>query len=72
MSKILSRPQKEKMIAGVCAGFAEYMNLDISLVRLLFVAITLITAIFPMCLFYIIAWIIIPSDTDLHITKKDE
>lgn len=62
MSKRLIRPRENRMIAGVCAGFAEYMNLDVSLVRLLFVALTLVTAVFPMGLFYIIAWIIIPEE----------
>ena len=62
MSKRLIRPRENRMIAGVCAGLAEYMNLDVSLVRLLFVVITLVTAVFPMGLFYIIAWIIIPED----------
>jgi phage shock protein C len=62
MSKKLYRPKDNRMIAGICAGLAEYMNLDVSLVRLLFVAITLVTAVFPMGLFYIIAWIIIPED----------
>jgi len=62
MSKRLTRPRDNRMIAGVCAGLAEYMNLDVSLVRLLFVALMLVTAIFPMGLFYLIAWIIIPED----------
>ena len=51
MSKRLTRPKENRMIAGVCAGLAEYMNLDVSLVRLLFVVITLVTAVFPMGLF---------------------
>lgn len=62
MSKRLTRPRENRMIAGVCAGLAEYMNLDVSLVRLLFVIIMLVTAVFPMGLFYIIAWIIIPEE----------
>jgi len=62
MSKKLYRPKDNKMIAGVCAGLADYMNLDVSLVRLLFVALTLVTAVFPMGLFYLIAWIIIPEE----------
>ena len=48
------------MIGGVCAGLAEYFDLDLNLVRLLFVALTLLTALLPMLVFYIIAWIIVP------------
>ena len=61
MSKKFVRLEDQKMIGGVCAGLADYMDLDISLVRLLFVAIGLVTAVFPMVFFYIIAWIVVPA-----------
>ena len=58
----LSRPTHEAKIAGVCAGFARYMNADVTLIRILWVAIT----VWPVPLFgliaYIAAWIIMPKD----------
>lgn len=60
MAKRLFRSQERRMIGGVCAGLGEYMDIDISLVRLIFVALTILTAVLPMALFYIIAWIIVP------------
>lgn len=66
MTKKLYRSWGRKMIGGVCAGIAEYFDIDVSLVRLIFVAIGLITAVLPMLLFYIIAWIIVPVEE-----KKD-
>ena len=58
----LSRPAYDKKIAGVCAGFARYMNADVTLVRVIWCAIT----IWPVPLFgliaYIAAWIIMPKD----------
>ena len=51
---------KEKILAGVLGGFAEYINFDPSLVRILFVVISLFTAGFPGLLFYIICALIIP------------
>lgn len=66
MTKKLYRSWDRKMIGGVCAGIAEYFDIDVSLVRLIFVAIGLITAVLPMLLFYIIAWIIVPVEE-----KKD-
>ncbi len=60
MAKKLYRSVQQKMLGGVCAGLAEYFDLDISLVRLIFVGIALITALLPMTLFYLIAWLIIP------------
>jgi phage shock protein C len=35
--KILTRSKSNKMIAGVCAGLADYLNMDPTVVRLLFV-----------------------------------
>ena len=35
--KILTRSKSNKMVAGVCAGLAEYLNMDPTVVRLLFV-----------------------------------
>ena len=62
MTKKLYRSQKQKMIAGICGGLAEYFNIDVSLARLLFVALALLTALLPMALFYFIAWIIVPAE----------
>jgi phage shock protein C len=60
MNKKLYRSEKNKMIAGVCAGLGEYFEIDFTVVRLVFVALALMTAIFPMVIFYLIAWIVIP------------
>ncbi len=75
MAKQLLRSEKNKMIGGVCAGLAEYFDIDSSLVRLIFVALTLVTAVFPMLIFYIVAWIVIPlpdvtTDTSKKVRKK--
>ncbi len=70
MAKKLIRLEDQKMIGGVCAGLADYMDLDISLVRLLFVAVCIMSAIVPMTLFYIIAWIVIPAG--IKVTVKEE
>jgi len=50
------------MLGGVCGGLAEYFDLDVSLIRLIFVGLALLTAILPMVLFYLIAWLIIPLE----------
>jgi len=60
MAKKLLRSEENKMIGGVCAGFGEYFDIDFTLVRLIFVALALMTAIFPMLIFYVVAWIVIP------------
>lgn len=62
MAKKLVRSSKQKMLSGVCGGFAEYFDIDVSMARLIFVALTLVTAVVPMMIFYLIAWIVIPQD----------
>jgi len=62
MAKTLYRSQKKKIIGGVCGGLADYLDMDVNLVRLLFVAVTLLTALLPMAIFYLIAWIIVPIE----------
>jgi len=57
----LFRSNKDKMIAGICGGIAEYFNADTTIVRLVFVLITFMTGIFPIALTYFIAWAIIPQ-----------
>lgn len=57
----LVRKMSGKKIAGVCGGFAEYLEADPTIVRLIWVIFTL--AIPPAGLLgYIIAWIVIPRE----------
>lgn len=58
--KNLVRSKKNRVIAGVCGGIGEYLEIDPVVIRLLWILLTLIsfgTGI----LAYIIAWIIIPK-----------
>ena len=59
MKKKLYRSKKDKMIAGVCGGIAEYFDVDSTLVRLLTVIFILLGG--AGVVVYIIAWIIIPE-----------
>ncbi len=60
MEKKLYKSETNKMICGVCGGVAEYFNVDPTLVRLGWFAISLIGGfgLIP----YIAAAIIIPND----------
>lgn len=60
MKKRLYR-SRNRMIAGVCAGVAEYLDIDPTVVRLLWF-VTVIFA-FTGVLLYLVAWIIVPEDT---------
>lgn len=56
--KKLYRIPSKGMIGGVCAGIAEYLNADPTIIRLIFVLLTL--AGFSGLLIYIVMWLIIP------------
>lgn len=62
MAKKFYRSLGQRMLGGVCGGLAEYFDIDASLVRLIFVGVCLVTAVLPMLLFYIIAWIVVPTE----------
>ncbi len=61
-----SRPKKlyrsrDRILGGVLAGFAEYIHADVSLIRILFVIVSILSAAFPGILVYIICWVVIPE-----------
>jgi phage shock protein C len=59
--KVLVRRRDDRMIAGVCGGLADYLKLDVTLVRLLVALVTLFTAGTGI-LAYLIAWVVIPEE----------
>lgn len=60
VKKRLYRSIKDRKIAGVCGGIAEYFDIDPTIVRLLW-ALSLILGILPSIIAYIICWIVIPE-----------
>ncbi|MBZ5548408.1 MAG: PspC domain-containing protein [Acidobacteriia bacterium] len=64
--KQLIRSRSDRKIAGVCAGFGAYLDLDISLVRILWVFVTLMAGVFPGVVAYVLAWIIVPEEPEVH------
>lgn len=64
MEKRLHRNEHDKVVAGVASGLAEYMQVDITIVRLLFVLSTFFLAGGGL-LVYIVMWIVAPINNDL-------
>jgi phage shock protein C len=60
----LRRSRRHRMIAGVCGGIAEWLGWDPTLVRVLYVVGSILSAAFPGILVYIILWIIVPNAAD--------
>jgi phage shock protein C len=58
----LRRIPSQRMFAGVVAGLADYLGIDLTLARVLYVLISLFSAAFPGLLVYVILWILVPED----------
>ena len=66
----LFRPEKDRMLAGVCAGLGEFFQVDPTIVRLIFILITIFGG--SGILLYLILWLIIPSQkADSQLTKDN-
>lgn len=50
-----------RVIGGVCGGIAEFIGWDPTLVRVIYVLLSLFSAGFPGILVYVILWIVMPS-----------
>jgi phage shock protein PspC (stress-responsive transcriptional regulator) len=59
----LQRSVRHKIIAGVCGGLAEWLGWDMTLVRILYVLVSVISVAFPGMLVYVILWVIMPKAT---------
>ena len=57
----LSRPREDRKIAGVCAGCARYLGIDVTLVRLIAVILTFCPIGLGL-IAYLVSWIIMPND----------
>jgi phage shock protein C len=58
----LVRSRRNVMIAGVCGGLAEWIGWDPTLVRVLYVAVSVASVAFPGILVYILLWLIMPQE----------
>ena len=63
--KRLFRYSVDGRVAGVCAGIAQYLDTDVTLVRLAWIVLSIVPGgIVGGLLAYVAAWIIVPDSTD--------
>ena len=59
-AQALSRPVNDRMLGGVAAGIARYLNVDVTVVRIVFAVLTVVGgAGIPL---YLAGWLLIPED----------
>jgi phage shock protein PspC (stress-responsive transcriptional regulator) len=60
MVRPLRLSRRDRKIAGVCGGLAEWLGWDPTLVRVLYLLISIVSAAFPGVLVYLILWLVVP------------
>jgi phage shock protein C len=58
--KKLTRPKKGRKLAGVCLGIANYLEVDPTVIRIIWIFL-LIPGGIPGILLYLLCWLVIPS-----------
>ena len=58
----LYRSSADRMVAGVCGGFARWLGWSSTVVRVLYVALSILSAAFPGIVIYLLLWIVMPQE----------
>jgi phage shock protein C len=61
MNKKLYRSRTKRTLSGVCGGLEDYFEIDVTIIRLVWVLISIMSGIFPGIVAYVIAVFIIPE-----------
>ncbi len=67
MAERLYRSKKERLLGGVCGGIGKYSDVDPTVIRLIWIVLTLLSVGIGI-IAYIIAWIIVPEEEDGPVT----
>ena len=59
--KRLYLSRTDKKIGGICGGIGEYFEVDSTIVRLIVVCLAIATAVFPVIIGYLLAWLLVPQ-----------
>jgi len=62
MNKRLYRSRTKRTLSGVCGGLEDYFDIDVTIIRLVWVLISIMSGIFPGIVAYVIAVFIIPEE----------
>ncbi|HET9174325.1 MAG TPA: PspC domain-containing protein [Candidatus Saccharimonadales bacterium] len=63
-TKHLYRSRTDTVVSGVCAGIAEYLHVDPTIIRLAWIIVTILTGILPGVFVYLLAVALVPKKPD--------
>lgn len=67
----LYRSNRRNMIAGVMGGIAERFGWNVTLLRVIFVILSCMSAAFPGILVYLVLWLIIPKQNNMYVDQQN-
>lgn len=62
LNRPLRRSRSDRMLAGVCGGLATYFGIDATLLRVIYVIGSAVSAAFPGMIVYVVLWLLIPEE----------
>ena len=66
----LALSTKDKKIAGVCAGFAQYFDVDVTLMRIIWLVLVFVPPGVGL-IGYLLAWLVMPKDESRAVTSSE-
>ncbi len=58
----LARSRSDRVVAGVCGGFARWLGWRSTTFRILYVLVSVLSAAFPGILVYLVLWLVMPLE----------
>ena len=58
----LVRSRSDRIIAGVCGGLARWLGWSSTVVRIIYIALSILSAAFPGILVYLLLWLVMPKE----------
>lgn len=62
MGQVLQRSRRHAMLGGVCGGIADWLGWDPTVVRILYLAVSVASAAFPGTIVYLVLWVLMPRE----------
>ena len=59
----LHRSRRHRLIAGVCGGIADWLGWDPTVVRIVYVAVSICSVAFPGAIVYLVLWLLMPNES---------
>lgn len=67
--KKMERPRTGRLMAGVCAAIANYANIDVTVVRVIYTLLTIFTAFSGIIIYFILVLLIPEEKNNFNITR---